>query len=507
LRATKAEFARAAAHQATITATFKDNANAPLAGRTITFSLVDSHAEYPASLSVASAVTGPTGIATTVLTSSRKIGANAVVKATVDEKEAQIGVGMQDATEVWDIQPQELDADGTSQAQVKLTLMFGTEKVDGHQTTWRINQIADTDDSEVYTAEPAFGSLAGYGSLSESSTATDENGLTQTTYTVGTEGGTIAFAAVDSTVVANSPRVRVTASKLALNRFYVYTYIARPDLLVPLPAAVSAASAGTPSGVRGTKKFGVTLSALFRRKTSVGRPSESLIFRPKRFATNATDEIAGNLPAAPGGGIVSGPNTIWTYWSGDSAWDITKLRGKWQISVKWANGTVPVQTTATFKIDKRDQIVQLAREWRGVKGTVAEPGPSDFYCGDFTAMIYNHLNVIRIPYVTTPDTTGDQFSAADYNDSGNGALVFYSNQKPPLAAGSFAPGHVAIRDGENRINVNSNTQKDALTAAHKEFADMIIESEPLNAGFGDGSGATAPYYSIEGRATIPLDAD
>jgi len=195
-----------APHQATITATLSYQSGEPVSGTMITFSLTNSHPDYPATIDPVSAATDSNGEAKATLTSSRKIGATVKVKAKYDEVEAETEqVTMEKATGAWSIDPQELIADGESQANVKLTLTYSGDSVDQHEMTWRISRIWDGNGTLIYQADPPSGSPSGYGSLNPTNDNTDGDGITETVYTVGTEAGTVEFEVLDESVVENSP--------------------------------------------------------------------------------------------------------------------------------------------------------------------------------------------------------------------------------------------------------------------------------------------------------------
>ena len=212
-----------APHQSTITATLKTSTGTPLANQTVSFSVV-TYKPYPtelttdtASLSDATALTNSSGQAIVTLISSRRISATAVVTATSENAEpaetGQVVMGKAIAVGDLSINPQELIADGTSTANVKLTLQYGGVAVDGHNVTWRINKVWDGNNQPVYTADPAWGTYTGYGDVSPGADTTDADGIAETTYTTGTEAGTIEFAALDQSVVENSPALYTNSGK------------------------------------------------------------------------------------------------------------------------------------------------------------------------------------------------------------------------------------------------------------------------------------------------------
>jgi len=472
-------------HQTAIAAIWKDAQGNPISNQAVAFSVENSHAAYPATLSAATAVTDNAGKATVTLTSSRKIGATAVVTAAVGTVQGQtIPISMDDATEDWEIDPEEILADGESTAAVKLTLTFDGLPVTGHQVTWRINQIWNADNELVYRADPAFGSAAGYGSVSPTPASTDANGLVETIYSVGMEDGVVEFAALDSTVVANSNRIRTNTSKLKLNAFYVYTYVSGNP---------TASSAGKQSGTRTRMEFHVTLNALLKRSGTARPTTTTIFFRPKRTGIPTQPLIAGKLPAEPGGGTTSGNYTVWEYWSVNPGWDVTKLRGKWNISIELANKKQKiVQDSYNFKIDKRDQIVKLATDWVGGTNTELDAAAGGTSCGHFTSMIYKQLGLGDIP-----SGVGPQLGEAKLASTGDGTLLFYGNYDDGV---TWDSAHVAIQVGNQRININSNTTRGSP-----------VVSEGVMVGVEGGPAQPNPItrYSadVRHRSTVDLDAD
>lgn len=493
------------AHQTTITAVVKDSSNAVVPSVSVVFSVENSHGEYPAALTAASASTNPQGEATTTLTSSRKIGATAKVKARVATFEAQTAsVAMQDAEETWDISPKEMAADGESTATIKLTLKYKNKVVTGHQVTWRINKVTNSDGQVVYTADPQMGSAEGYGSVSPNSATTNASGDVETTYTVGTSAGTIQFAALDYTVVANSSKVRVNIVPLKMNKFYVYTYVG--DNL-------SGESAGNTIGTRGSMRFYVTLNAIVKQSRTQGSPPvqitppSTINFLRKRADVSDSPLVQGQLKPNPQASDPNVQTVLWEYWAyspteaspAPSGWDITKLRGKWTISVQFPQPRVFEQQRADFKIDKRDQIVQLARSWKGsTPSQRLSAGAASNLCGGFTAMVYEHLSLFKPNTTNIPSGTDAQNNYMPVTDGGKGSLIFFRSHTLATMQGWHA-GHVAIRDGDDRINTNSNT-------GGPLNRDLIIFAEPLFAGI-NPNGSGTDYLDTQRRSSVDLDAD
>ena len=505
------------AHQTSVKAVVKDSANAPVSGLSVSFSVENSHEEYPATLTADSSTTNAQGEATTTLTSSRKISSTATVKARVATSEAETSqISMQDAEEVWEINPDELAADGESTASVKLTLKYKNEAVTGHQIAWRINSITNSDGQSFYTANPLSGSTEGYGSIASNTTTTDANGVVEATYTVGTQSGTIQFAAVDSTVVANSPKVRVNIIPLKMNKFYVYTYVGN---------GLSDGSAGNKVGTRGAMRFYVTLNAIIKQSRTQGKPPvvvmppQTINFLRKRGGVSDAPLVQGQLKPNPQASDPNIKTLLWEYWAYSptetnatpSGWDITKLRGKWQISVQFPQPRSFEQQRADFKIDKRDQIVELAKSWVDSDYIEREAaGAKSTLCGGFTALVYESLGLLRADGIAIPSGTNEQHDYLPFDDQGKGAIIFFrSNKKArddensPLVPKPWSTGHAAIRDGgdnskpkppyEWRINSNS-----------KAYPGTIVHHEPLENSM-NNTGSDTDYFDAHSRSSVDLD--
>ena len=486
------------AHRTLVTATVKDSDNAVVPDIPITFSLVDSHADYKASLKEDSDTTDAQGEAFTTLVSSRKIGASATIIARGANLEARSSsVSMQDADEeVWSFSADELEADGEAQATVKLELKYKGLKVEGHDMDWRIERILNLQGQEVYTADPKTGSREGYGSLEPTSGTTDDDGVIETTYTVGTKGGTIEFAALDDTVVANSPKKR-TSKQLTANIYDVY-----------VGTDITTGATVTQLGSRSEMRFYITLYAVIKKPSSSGSPAQTIDFVRKRYENRQ--------PGSSDSGTVRGqlkPNSStaqfknWEYWSRapvinplppqppSSGWEITKLRGKWQISVKYNDSTALGQIPVDFKIDKRNQIVQMARSWKDSESADRTScGANTGLCGGFTAMVYEELGLRNAAGLQIPSAPDPQHDYMGVNDNRDGAILFYRSNEKALLPG-WVTGHAAIRDGSNRINNNSNTKPGYTTYI-----------EPMSAGV-NPNGSSTDYFDIHSRSSVDLDGD
>lgn len=469
-----------APHQTTVTAVVRTTDGLPVPGKMVRFTILCSDAQYPAALSATAAVTDANGEAAVTLTSSRKLDSTATVTASCGSVEATTNpVAMADVTPQWSMAPDELIADGESTAEVALTLVFDGVGVDGHQVTWRINRIWDEDDELVYTADPQSGSAEGYGSLSPITGTTSANGMVKTQYTAGIRAGTIEFAALDYSVVTKSPRVHTIGKPLAANVFYILTH---PGNEGP----------GEAHGDFDARRFHLVLRALNKRSGTTPPPLNTIFFKPKRPATNTAlsfidgDRCSADDPATPfseAPDTTSYPGyTVWTFRSGLPGWHISRQMGRWQVVVHLYGGAVPVQQGAWFKIDKRQQIVELAEHWATGTPSFLQSMDIDL-CNDFVAQVYNQLGL-----ELSTGGVGPQHDSTSPCQSGDGCLAFFS-----LAFHqTWDPGHAAIQKGNQRINVNS--------AAHPGAG--VASTESLLASVG-----TVYKSEVHYRSACDLDAE
>lgn len=194
------------AHKALITATVADGHGDPIQGKSISFSIENSAPAYPATCAPQQGTTGANGCVTATITSSAKVGATATVIASCEGEQVRSDeISMAKPADHWTIDPSVVLADGESTASVTLTLGFDGVGVEGHELTWRLHRIWDAFGNLVYTVDPQSGSPNGYGSLGAGPDTTSGDGTAYTTYTAGTEAGTIEFEALDQTVVESSP--------------------------------------------------------------------------------------------------------------------------------------------------------------------------------------------------------------------------------------------------------------------------------------------------------------
>ena len=109
---------------------------------------------------------------------------------------------------------------------------------------------------------------------------------------------------------------------------------------------------------------------------------------------------------------------------GVTDWIVTSALGRWKISVKLAD----TSNTVEFKVDKRAQIVQLAKHWAEVWPSLNYPHDVVYYphppvpgqmhvfnaCDGFAAYVYSHLGLfsgdsplgVAAPYPNHPVDSG-----------------------------------------------------------------------------------------------------
>ncbi len=183
--------------------------------------------------------------------------------------------------------------------------------------------------------------------------------------------------------------------------------------------------------------------------------------------------------------VPKGGNTFeWTYrTSGQRSktsrlnWNVTKLKGRYSISVQ--NYT---STTVQFKIDKRSQIVFVARAYNGAP-RLYKVGKSTLfsYCFGFAGHIYTQVGLkIR-------GDTSTMYKDATAPDRGKGSLRFFSVSSHETKPAAFhpAPSHVAIVDGDRQIDNNNGVDGAGPTI------------RPLDTGVGSvySAGPKRPPYS------------
>ncbi len=216
---------------------------------------------------------------------------------------------------------------------------------------------------------------------------------------------------------------------------------------------------GTLHGERENAHFDVELTAT--ADETIPHAPYSLALEFKRPATGEVYELTLDLE----------PNSSPTKYVG--TWgDLTTMKGKWEIKVK--NGR---SNTLTFKIDKRQQIVQLAQHWAS-QGLLtrfyppsAAPGDSVLFgeCSSFVGYIYNRLGLNSIGY----DPSGNVCSLGDAATSTNtqdGDIRVYAGG-----------GHYAIVAGGGMIDNNNGAYTDpAIIGSPGPTQRQLDDSATLN---------------------------
>ncbi len=129
---------------------------------------------------------------------------------------------------------------------------------------------------------------------------------------------------------------------------------------------------GTVSGTRDTMKFTVTVKAQATGNFT-GTPPSQLTFEFSRSATNEVGTAVAPLIAG------SSPPRY------EFPWLVRQAKGRWQIKVQGYKSN-----TATFKIDKRKQIVEVANSWVGARQDTGHNGP---YCDDLCRYFYEYTGL------------------------------------------------------------------------------------------------------------------
>ncbi len=216
---------------------------------------------------------------------------------------------------------------------------------------------------------------------------------------------------------------------------------------------------GTLRGQREGARFEVDVTST--ADETVESPDADLTLEFKRPATGETYDLT--LTLVDG----SSPTKYTAIWG-----DVTTMKGKWEIKVK--NGR---SNTVTFKIDKRQQIVQLAQHWAG-QGLPTRFYPSNVppgspvlfgECSSFVGYIYNRVGLSSIGY----DASGGVCSlgnAATETNAQDGDIRVYAGG-----------GHYAILAGGGMIDNNNGAYTDpAIIGSPGPTARQLDDSTTLN---------------------------
>lgn len=237
------------------------------------------------------------------------------------------------------------------------------------------------------------------------------------------------------------------------------------------------------TGTRGTTEFKVVVEGIWRGDAANA---------PAQVNFELVRPAVSSVPATVPGLRVEGSSPPKYQWE----WNVTQTRGKWFIKVQGYRSS-----TATFKINKRQQIVLVAQSWAGAtKGEANAAGVS--YCNDFVARIYGHVG---LPIAATVDP---QYEGATTSCSGDGCLLFFNIMEGPeggpyIPRSPWNPQHVAIQDGGQRINADSLTQP--YDPNNLGLPNSGVAKEDWDAGVA----TNPPDYDpdIHVRSTVNLDED
>jgi len=227
-------------------------------------------------------------------------------------------------------------------------------------------------------------------------------------------------------------------------------------------------------GVRGSKKFYVIVKARLFWPGIAPPPFNTVRFLLIRSKTGERGVKTGFLvtdPKDPDGPKSQGNGYLWTFRTKDAIegkvvythWIVTEKKGRWTVLISPPHRSNEVK----FKIDKRKQIVLVAKSWVGA--TKAELGDSGL-CWALAAKVYSHIGFPLPPseqqyYLTVIDPT-----------IMDGCLVFYSVRDP------FDPAHVAIQVGLGLvvdINCNLGHPNDVQMHAAPIYAGGNQRKSPL----------------------------
>jgi len=189
----------AAPYQTTVTVTVKDAQGDGVQGKQVQFTATHEHVNIAPTFQPSNPTTDYQGIATAVLTSGDGAVAGQV-QATCEGSVAETSIYFDRPTVTWSIvdpdtgEPNEyLLADGESQCRVIVRLSYEGTGLEGHGLAWffkfwRGDQNHLTDDPAYLGTEQAP-----FGSIAPTSTSTDDQGYSNSIYTIGTIGGWINF--------------------------------------------------------------------------------------------------------------------------------------------------------------------------------------------------------------------------------------------------------------------------------------------------------------------------
>lgn len=245
------------------------------------------------------------------------------------------------------------------------------------------------------------------------------------------------------------------------------------------PGSSQQGHSGFKVGVQDNTKFYVVIKATLDFKTGKTPPT-SVRFLLKRNSTGVKAFKTGYLitdsndPDGPQ--VLPGGMTRHTYRThklvsnlGVTDWIVTQEKGRWDVKIEPKHDSNTVQ----FKIDKREQIVQVAESW-------VNANRNNMLCNAFVGHVYNHVGInVDGSSVTSVWTSTQEFGT---QDSTHAVAVFYRSpsQNTGIAWGDGSDqggtaGHVAIRVKDGNV-VDANC---ALDQYDTQKVHRHTENEPL----------------------------
>jgi len=192
-------------HKSTLSATVENGFGEPVSGATVSFGIVldgDIAVETPPAVNPTSVLTNQLGVAVTNVISSDKettFTARAWCGSHPFQTDSEdYTAGLPDA-EI-SVSPRVIPRNGSTSPQVALTFDGDGDDlpVPSHSLIWRFVSIYDAQGNLVYDRETGTGSTDGYGTVNSPSVS-NAQGIAATTYTAGSNPGTVILDVYDNT--------------------------------------------------------------------------------------------------------------------------------------------------------------------------------------------------------------------------------------------------------------------------------------------------------------------
>ena len=159
------------------------------------------------------------------------------------------------------------------------------------------------------------------------------------------------------------------------------------------------------------------------------------------------------------------------------SWDVTRAKGRWSIKVESPHRS----NTASFKVDKRGQIVEVANSWKGAPEANMDPAqPAGTFhggtnCNEFVGYVYGYVGLslvdgtVREMYYQTNSTP----------DTQQGSIAFYHRWGV-----TDAWQHNAINVGGGIVDQNCNIglhddTVDGHSATHADLVNVDKYGQPV----------------------------